>query len=222
MARRHGREPERYEIAASSTPLVSSTDTCAIQTPLQVPIEDQAACHFVSNFILVPPRGSVRGFMEYLIPLMEMEQIPQHLKYAFNACALASLNSRIRTGNDFEKEALEKYTKALSTTVTALQDPEAASQDATLASVLLLGLFENITGRHLGMRAWSSHIEGAIQLAKIRGRKQLCTEIGLAMFVAVRTQMVSLSRFIPLALVSLMGHKRTLLTTGEITPQPLP
>lgn len=132
--------------------------------------------------------------MEYLIPLMRMDRIPQHLKYAFDACALASLNNRVGTSNDIEKEALEKYTKALSATVAAFKDPEAAAQDATLASVLLLGLFENITGRHL--QSWSFHIEGAIQLVKTRGPTQLLTEIGLAMFIAVRTQMVSLSRFI--------------------------
>lgn len=191
LAQKYNREAESGESSGSSTSPASSTDTCLIPAAPQVPIEDRAACHFVSNFVLIPNQGNARGFMEFLIPLMKMEHIPPHFKFAFDACALASLNNRVGTGNDFEKEALGKYTKALSATFVALRDPDVAKQDATLASVLLLGLFENITARQLGMLAWGSHIEGAIQLAKARGRKQLRTKVGLAMFIAVRTQMVS-------------------------------
>lgn len=190
LEQKYGKDYESGETSASSTSPASSTDTCLIPASPQLPVEDQAACHFVSNFVLVPPQGSVRGYMDFLIPLVKMNNIPQHFRYAFDACALASLNNRVGTGNDFEKEALGKYTKALSATFAALRDPDVAKQDATLASVLLLGLFENITARQLGMLAWGSHIEGAVQLAKARGRKQLRTKVGLAMFIAVRTQMV--------------------------------
>lgn len=40
------------------------------------------------------------------------------------------------------------------------------------------------------MFAWGSHIEGAIQLVKARGKKQLRTKTGLLLFIAVRTMMV--------------------------------
>lgn len=132
--------------------------------------------------------------MEFVVPLLKAENVPVHYRYAFEACALASLNNGVGNRNHFEKEAFGKYTKALSTTFAALQDPEVANEDATLAAVLLLGLFENITAKTMGMLAWGSHIEGAIQLAKTRGRKQLRTRVGLNMFIAVRTQMVSLSK----------------------------
>lgn len=128
--------------------------------------------------------------MEYVVPLIKADRPAPHFRYAFEACALASLGNRVGPGNDFDKQALGQYTKALATTFAALKDPEAAKQDATLAAVLLLGLFENITARQLGLLAWGSHIEGAIQLVKARGRKQLRTKIGLMLFVAVRTQMV--------------------------------
>lgn len=128
--------------------------------------------------------------MEFIVPLMKLTDIPQHFRYAFDACALASFNNRIGTSNEFERQALSMYTKALSATHSALRDPEVTKQDTTLASVLLLGLFENITARHMGELAWGSHIEGAIQLVRARGRKQLRTKIGLTMFIAVRTQMV--------------------------------
>ena len=47
------------------------------------------------------------------------------------------------------------------------------------------------------MFAWGSHIEGAIQMVKSRGRKQLRTKNGLLLFIAVRTQMVRRSRDSP-------------------------
>ncbi|RDA82853.1 hypothetical protein CP532_0951 [Ophiocordyceps camponoti-leonardi (nom. inval.)] len=188
LALKHGRDVDSSSSSADSS--LSPASSAGIQPPPRVAIEDQAACHFMSNFVLVPHQGSVRGFMEFLVPLMKVDRIPQHFRYAFDACALASLNNRVGTGNDFDKDALTSYTQALSATYAALRDPEVAKQDATLASVLLLGLFENISAKHVGMLAWGSHIEGAVQLAKARGRKQLRTKVGLAMFIAVRTQMI--------------------------------
>ena len=39
--------------------------------------------------------------------------------------------------------------------------------------------------------AWFSHVEGAVQLVKLRGKKQLRTKIGYSLFVCVRNAMVS-------------------------------
>jgi 3-phenylpropionate/cinnamic acid dioxygenase small subunit len=39
--------------------------------------------------------------------------------------------------------------------------------------------------------AWFSHVEGAVQLVKIRGKKQLRTKVGYSLFVYVRNAMVS-------------------------------
>ncbi|CAM1503676.1 Fc.00g012670.m01.CDS01 [Cosmosporella sp. VM-42] len=162
----------------------------AILTTLNLPVEQQATCHFVSNYVLIPRQDDTRGYMEFVVPLIKTETPALHFKYAFDACALASLGNRVGPGNDFEKESLGHYTKALAATFAALKDPDRARSDATLGAVLLLGLFENITAKQLGMLAWGSHIEGAIQLVKARGKEQLRTKVGLAMFVAVRTQMI--------------------------------
>jgi hypothetical protein len=129
--------------------------------------------------------------MEFVVPLLKSEKPAPHFKLAFDACAVASLGNRVGPGSNFESEALGYYTKALAATFTALKDPEARKEDSTLAAVLLLGLFENITAKQLGMLAWGSHIEGAIQLVKARDKKQSRTKTGLALFVATRTQMVT-------------------------------
>lgn len=49
---------------------------------------------------------------------------------------------------------------------------------------------QNITAKEMGVFSWGSHIEGAISLVKSRGRKQLQTDTGLMLFIAVRTQMI--------------------------------
>jgi hypothetical protein len=45
------------------------------------------------------------------------------------------------------------------------------------------------------MAAWGSHIDGAVMLVKLRGKKQLRTRVGSALFVAVRNLMVRLPIF---------------------------
>lgn len=169
---------------------IKSPNKQAIIPSLGVPAEVQAYCHFVSNFILIPRQGSTRGFMDFLIPLLKSEGPESHLQHAFNACAMALLNNRAQSRNNFIAKALNEHTMALKGTNAALRDPEQQKADSTLGAVLLLGLFENITAKQLGMLAWGSHIEGAIQLVKQRGRKQLRTRIGLLLFIAVRTQMI--------------------------------
>lgn len=110
---------------------------------LNVTVEQQAICHFVSNYVLLPRQGSARGFMEFLIPLLKTEQGNQHLHEAFNACSLASLGNRGNAyGTDIGDKALVQYTRALKSIQMALRDPEMAKSDSTLAAILMLGLFE--------------------------------------------------------------------------------
>ncbi|KAI0845340.1 hypothetical protein F5Y00DRAFT_246362 [Daldinia vernicosa] len=161
----------------------------AVIRPLNISIEQQAICSFVSNFVLIPGEGDGRAFMEYVIPLLK-EHPAGHLQNAFNACSMAFLNNRGGVCNRFSDRALHEYTKALHGTNAALRNPETQLADTTLAAVLLLGLFESITAKQIGMLNWGSHTEGAIQLVKARGKEQLKTKTGLGLFIAVRTQMI--------------------------------
>ncbi len=154
-------------------------------------IRDQATCFFIANWVLRPRQADkTRGYMDYLLTLLEQRDHPEHFTAAFEACAYASLGNRSGPGQDFKNLALARYTRALAGTHKALQDPVMSKHDNTLAAILLLGLYENISARQLGSLAWGSHIEGAIHLVKARGRKQLKTRTGLSLFIAVRTQMV--------------------------------
>ncbi|KAF4510167.1 hypothetical protein G6O67_002079 [Ophiocordyceps sinensis] len=179
-------------LAPRSASSGSSLPTSPPIPSLLPPLEDVASCHFISNYVLIPRQGLIttRGWLEFVVPLLKQDPPIPHFKHAFNACATASLNNRVGTGNDFERQALGHYTKALAATFTALRDPDMVKHDATLASILLLSLFESITAKSLGMFAWSSHIEGAIELVKTRGPEQLKTKTGSDLFSAVRIQMI--------------------------------
>ena len=48
--------------------------------------------------------------------------------------------------------------------------------------------------------AWGSHVGGAVQLVRMRGKKQLRTKIGHALFISVRAQMVRVQRLRPFKL----------------------
>ncbi|EKJ73984.1 hypothetical protein NXS19_010267 [Fusarium pseudograminearum] len=200
---RRARKANKKASAQKSGKLGSQTATRAvvihkpapdqsILSTLQLPVEQQATCHFLSNFVLLPAHDHTRGWMEFVVPLLKADQIrpTPHFKLAFEACALASLGNRVGPGCDFETKALGHYTRALSATFVALKDPALSKDDSTLAAVLLLGLFENISAKQLGMLAWGSHIEGAINLVKSRDKRQIKTKTGLALFVATRTQMI--------------------------------
>jgi len=133
---------------------------------IKIPIEIRASCHFVSNFVLVPRKGSTRGYMDYLIPLMrqaEESKGHQQLQHAFNACALASLGNKSKGlpvgsgGLDLNKEAFREYTKALATTNEALRDPIKCKHDTVLAAVLLLGMFEVCRG--FARLSWTTRLQ---------------------------------------------------------------
>ncbi|KIH89099.1 hypothetical protein SPBR_06595 [Sporothrix brasiliensis 5110] len=113
------------------------------------------------------------------------------LSIAFRACALASMGTRVASnGFAFADKALSAYTRALAATHLALRDPALSRADNTLGAVLLLSLFESITAKHMGLFAWGSHIEGAVEIVKARNLGQRKTRSGLSLFIAVRTQMI--------------------------------
>ncbi|RYP27177.1 hypothetical protein DL768_011329 [Monosporascus sp. mg162] len=162
----------------------------AVVPALNLSVEQRASCFFVWNFVLVPKEEDPRGFLDYLVPLLRQEGSGSHLQHAFNACSFAILYNREGPSTNLWERALSEYSKALSKLNAALRDAEEQKTDSTLAAVLLLGMFENITGKQIGIKAWNTHVEGAIQLVKIRGKKQLRAKIGLLLFIAVRTQMI--------------------------------
>ncbi|KAH7382955.1 hypothetical protein BKA64DRAFT_582795 [Cadophora sp. MPI-SDFR-AT-0126] len=156
-----------------------------------IPLEQQAPCFFVSNFVIAP-RLETRGYFDFLLPMLKSESANSHLSLAFSAVAMASLANRPNTKGQrmLFSQAIGQYTKALKATNLALQTPAHQKTDATLAAILMLGFFETVASEKSNAMAWYSHVDGAVQLVKMRGRKQLRTKAGYSLFIAVRQQML--------------------------------
>ncbi|KAH8661651.1 hypothetical protein BGZ60DRAFT_90277 [Tricladium varicosporioides] len=158
---------------------------------LNIPIEQQAPCFFMSNYVLSPSEGSFRGYFEFLQPLIKNEGPDTQLSLAFSAVSMASLANRPNSRNRRELShiAVAQYSKALKATNLALQNPAQQKTDQTLAAILMLGFYETVSSTSTNANAWYSHIDGAVQLVKMRGKKQFRTKVGHALFQVVRTQM---------------------------------
>jgi hypothetical protein len=82
--------------------------------------------------------------------------------------------------------ARNAYAIALLETNTALAEPTAASQDATLISILLLSLFEAIVWAcPQTPNSWNTHTRGALALINLRGPHQFHTPRGRKLFFQV-------------------------------------
>ncbi|MBE3049965.1 hypothetical protein IMZ48_47190 [Candidatus Bathyarchaeota archaeon] len=126
---------------ASSDSSVESVEE--LPRALAVPVQDHAACLFVSNFILVPRQETSRGYMDFVLPLMRMAGPGSPLAYAFGACAYAALGNRPNVRmSDVTLRAVVQYHRALQALQASLNDKEASKSDATLCAVLLLALYE--------------------------------------------------------------------------------
>ncbi|KAK0384154.1 hypothetical protein NLU13_8243 [Sarocladium strictum] len=74
------------------------------------------------------------------------------------------------------------YSTAIQEISSSLQSSEVAKQDTTLLSVLLISLFDSIAPRlDESSRNWSTHVNGAVQLVRLRGHDQLSSRLGRAM-----------------------------------------
>lgn len=158
---------------------------------ISIPYEEQAPCFFLTNYVL-PGRQASRGYFDFIEPMLEKESPDSHLSLAFGAVAMASLANRPNSrGRSLYASAVGAYAKALKAVNIALQNPALQKTDQTLAAILLLGFFETIASERSNAMAWYSHIDGAVQLVKMRGKKQLRTKVGNSLFVCVRAQMTT-------------------------------
>jgi hypothetical protein len=108
---------------------------------MTTPINQQAACYFLANFVLVPKLGTMRGYFDFVIPLLKQRDPSQSLLLAFSAVSMAALGTRPNSKALLPKADLW-YLNALKEINSALRDPRVASNDATLVSVMLMASFE--------------------------------------------------------------------------------
>lgn len=139
-------------------------------------------------------RGKNSGHLDYLLPLLNSETRPDSaFRLAYSACALAAMGNRFKgDSTDLVELSYMQHSRALVAISKALKDPAESKHDSTLATVLLLSLFEKITAaKEVGLLAWRTHIEGAMHLVRSRGREMVQNKDSVLLFNAVRLQIIA-------------------------------
>lgn len=121
--------------------VASYTHHLTIRGHMTTPINQQAACYYLANFVLLPEAGTFRGYFDFLMPLLKERDPSQSLLLAFSAVSLAAMGARPNSKALLPKADLW-YLNALKEINSALRDPRRASSDATLVSVMLMASFE--------------------------------------------------------------------------------
>lgn len=158
--------------------------------------EQRALCFFFDQYTINADNEDGMGHLEYLPPLYAHcgevsprgENSPSTcLRWAVDATALMTL-ANATNAPPLMIKARQRYGKAIRSLRTALASPDQAVKDETFASVVLLSLFEDITGERNGL--FSSHTAGFEFLMKLRGEDQLGHQRGRDMFSFAYTHTV--------------------------------
>ncbi|KAG7142406.1 Transcriptional regulatory protein moc3 like [Verticillium longisporum] len=153
---------------------------------LDTPLDEQATCFFLSNYVLVPPAGVGHGIFTFLIPLIDSPRYKASpMNSAFTAVSMAALAGRPNSRSLFSV-AHTHYSIALEQLTRAMQDQDQAKQDTSLAASILLAFYEGLANDEYEMSTFSKHISGAAAMIKLRGPRLIESPLGVAMFEVVR------------------------------------
>lgn len=173
--------PPKRSGRPSDTPAQEVALPMAFSAPgpgLIQPVGTVALAHFMSSY--VPGSHFI-----YLPNLYHRSGEQDPLPAAVHAASLARLAWELGQPR-LMGEAKRAYAKALKKTNFALSDPAVAMTDPALVSVLLLSLYETIICAEAGTPDnWTKHTRGALALVQLRGRRQLDTQVGRALFTQV-------------------------------------
>ena len=179
-----GNEMVRWHDHSSPSPAVSSPTFSLMPN-----IEDLATGFFFSNYV-IEVKGPTRGHLDHLHDIYNTYDMDENLLASMKAVGLAGY-SHVTHSPQLMKGARRQYTKALRLTNEALASPTEAKKDSTLLAIMILGIFETVTGyNQKSFVAWSQHIKGAAALVSIRGTEQLRTPAGRRMFIQVCTNLL--------------------------------
>ena len=146
--------------------------------------EDRALCYFFDQYTTAlgePGEGDCMNHLQFLPSLYSqcMDNPSSCLRWAVDATALITLGNEAKVPS-LDVKARKSYGMALRGLRQALQSRTQAVQDETFAAVVLLSLFEDITGERNGLS--SSHTAGFELLMKLRGESQLGHQLGRDLF----------------------------------------
>jgi len=149
-------------------------------------LEDIATGYFVSNFVFRGENETAGpGRFDYLGEIYRDHYKDEGLISSMRAVGFASYAHASKSTSLMHK-ARYQYTQAIQHTNKALKNPDAAKKDTTLISILVLGIFETITGgQQRSLKDWAQHINGAAAVISLRGKDQIQSVAGRRMLFQV-------------------------------------
>lgn len=109
---------------------------------LQTPLDEQATCFFLSNFVLTLSTGQNPGLFSFVLKILQAPGIKETpFPMAFTAVSLAALAGRPNSRHLLPKSQIY-YSTALVQLKEVLQDKKRATDDATLATAILMSFYE--------------------------------------------------------------------------------
>ncbi|KFZ09429.1 hypothetical protein V501_05572 [Pseudogymnoascus sp. VKM F-4519 (FW-2642)] len=177
-----------------SDPSEDGMEVVAQATPLQhfslVPsVDERATGLFVANYVYALD-GHTRGHLDYLTDVFRKDSLDEGLLSSMKAVGLAGFAHTTRSPY-LIKNARYQYIKAIQHTNAALRDPSTAKKDATLLTIIILGIFESVTGGSLrSLRDWVAHVMGACDVVKVRGHKGIESISGRRMLLQVTSNLL--------------------------------
>lgn len=109
---------------------------------LTIPLDQQAKCFFLPNFVVSPPEGLGRGVLTFLLSLLETPVAHSTvMAKAFSTISMVAL-SRRSNSRTLLNQAQEYYCDAITQLDADLRDSIKAKEDTTWAAAILLSFYE--------------------------------------------------------------------------------
>jgi len=151
----------------------------ALSLPPNIHLQHRAQAFFYSKSPLWLQNYDLLG------TLCTQTTADEHLLASMSAVGLATLSNSLHTP-ELLNRSRKDYITALHLTNAALRSPTDVKKDSTLFSVMILSIYETITGSDSrSLSAWTKHVNGATALVKLRGREQFKSNAGQRMFLQV-------------------------------------
>ncbi|KAF4835583.1 Transcriptional regulatory protein moc3 [Colletotrichum tropicale] len=161
---------------------------------LMDPLDEQASCLFLSEFVNVPLTPTARGYYAFLPRFLGSGTVSVCLSQAFKATSMAALAMRQSKGMRGAAllRAQEHHIKALRAVGQAIADPKEMRSDQTLGAVLMLAFYETLMSQD-SVKEYINHLKGAARIVQMRGQQCLETVEGKELFAMTRNQCLSVS-----------------------------
>ncbi|KFY11326.1 hypothetical protein V492_04525 [Pseudogymnoascus sp. VKM F-4246] len=152
-------------------------------------IDERATGFFVANYVYAL-NGHTRGHLDFLTDIFKRDNLDEGLVSSMKAVGLAGFAHSTHSPY-LIKNARCQYIKAIQHTNAALRDPTAVKKDATLLTIIILGIFESVTGGSIrSLRDWVAHVVGAADVIKVRGHEGIESISGRRMLLQVTSNLL--------------------------------